>query len=369
MIVNRIWQQHFGVGFVSTPDDLGNQSAPPTYPELLDYLATRLVEQGWSIKKLQRLIVLSSVYQESSAGNPRYAETDPDNKLLWRYNLHRLDFEEIHDELLADAGTLDLDAIGGPSIPIGSADFVTRRALYTYVDRRNPPELLDPVRFSQSERHRGPPLHHDGAAAVALPDEQPPRGRDRAPPRAPAGVPSATSDDERVRSLFLAVFQRPPTAQENPPMPALRGRQSGRNLAAGPAPGAASAAADRAAQAQANLALRVAQNGALRRNAPQVEAGAAAFRSRAPLDAWTKLGPFALSDERGDLRQLALAPGRTRAADYLLSSFSGLRNSLWSSCSSAASFFRSVAAVALSPPLTSAMTASTAVRKSLSFDW
>ena len=109
VIVNRIWRQHFGAGFVSTPDDLGNQSAPPTHPELLDYLANRLMEQNWSIKKLQRLIVLSATYQESSAGNSKYTDSDPDNKLLWRYNMHRMDFEEIHDSLLADAGTLNLD--------------------------------------------------------------------------------------------------------------------------------------------------------------------------------------------------------------------------------------------------------------------
>ena len=81
VLVNRVWQETFGTGFVPTPDDLGNQSAPPTNPELLDYLASRFVEEGWSIKKLQRLIMLSSVYQESSAGNPKYADTDPDNRL------------------------------------------------------------------------------------------------------------------------------------------------------------------------------------------------------------------------------------------------------------------------------------------------
>jgi hypothetical protein len=289
VIVNRIWQQHFGVGFVPTPDDLGNQSAPPTHPELLDYLATRLVDQGWSLKKLQRLIVLSSVYRESSAGNPRYAETDPDNQLLWRYNLHRLDFEEIHDELLAEAGTLDLDAIGGPSIPIGSADFVTRRALYTYVDRRNPPELLTQFDFPNPNTPAG------RRYATTVPQQS------LFLMNSPLVVETArrlvhrpeflqlTSDDERVRSLFLAVFQRAPTAQEIRLCLRYVDANPGGTSLAGPAPGAASAAADRAAQAQANLALRVAQNGALRRNAPQVEAGAAAFRSRAPLDAWTKL--------------------------------------------------------------------------------
>ena len=82
VLVNRVWQQHFGTGFVATPDDLGNQSAPPTDPELLDYLATRFMADGWSIKKLQRLIMLSSAYQEASTDNPQYAETDPDLSLI-----------------------------------------------------------------------------------------------------------------------------------------------------------------------------------------------------------------------------------------------------------------------------------------------
>jgi hypothetical protein len=146
VLVNRVWQQHFGTGFVSTPDDLGNQSAPPTNPELLDYLSTRFVGDGWSIKKLQRLIMLSSVYQESSAGNPAYADKDPDNKLQWRYNLRQLDFEQMHDSILAIAGTIDL-TMGGRPVPIGSEGFATRRAVYAFIDRRNPAEILTQFNF------------------------------------------------------------------------------------------------------------------------------------------------------------------------------------------------------------------------------
>ncbi|MGI8965320.1 MAG: PSD1 and planctomycete cytochrome C domain-containing protein, partial [Limisphaerales bacterium] len=87
VIVNRIWQHHFGEGFVTTPDDFGNQSAPPSHPELIDYLASRFMEEGWSLKKMHRLIMLSSVYQQSSDNNPRYAQKDPNNRLLWRANI------------------------------------------------------------------------------------------------------------------------------------------------------------------------------------------------------------------------------------------------------------------------------------------
>jgi hypothetical protein len=110
VLANRIWQQHFGTGIVLTPDDLGNQSAPPSHPELLDYLAATFVEGGWSIKKLQRQIVLSNTYQQSAANQPACAEADPNNRLLWRYNLRRLDFEEMHDALLTITGELDRHA-------------------------------------------------------------------------------------------------------------------------------------------------------------------------------------------------------------------------------------------------------------------
>jgi len=94
VMVNRIWLHHFGEGFVPTPDDLGTMSESPSHPELLDYLASRFVEDGWSIKKMHRLIMLSSVYQESSANNPRYAQVDPFNRLLWRANIRRLEYDE-----------------------------------------------------------------------------------------------------------------------------------------------------------------------------------------------------------------------------------------------------------------------------------
>jgi len=90
VMLNRIWLHHFGEGFVPTPDDLGTMSEPPSHPELVDYLAAYFMESGWSLKKVHRLIMLSSVYQESSAGNPRYAQVDPNNRLLWRANVHRL---------------------------------------------------------------------------------------------------------------------------------------------------------------------------------------------------------------------------------------------------------------------------------------
>jgi len=277
VLVNRIWQQHFGVGFVSTPDDLGNQSAPPTHPELLDYLAAQFMAQGWSIKQLQREIVLSAVYQESSANNPRYADSDPDNKLLWRYNMHRLDFEEIHDSLLQIAGTLDLTQVGGRSIQLGSADFATRRALYTYIDRRNPPELFTQFDFPN------PGVPSGRRYVTSVPQQA------LFLMNSPLVIETArklthrpefsdlSSDEERVASLFEAVYQRLPSAPET--KACLHYVETIPTAAANAVPGGPIPQAPKQPKNGKNAYKK----------APQQEAAAAAFRSRAPLDAWTKL--------------------------------------------------------------------------------
>jgi Protein of unknown function (DUF1553)/Protein of unknown function (DUF1549)/Planctomycete cytochrome C len=148
--VNRIWLHHFGEGFVTTPDDFGNQSAPPSHPELLDYLASRFVEDGWSVKKMHRLIMLSSVYQESSENNPRYAQQDPNNRLLWRANIHRLEFEAVRDSLLAIGGKLNL-SMGGHPVDLGATPYSTRRTIYGFVDRRNLPEVFNQFDFANPD--------------------------------------------------------------------------------------------------------------------------------------------------------------------------------------------------------------------------
>ena len=150
VMVNRIWLHHFGEGIVTTPDDFGNQSAPPSHPELLDYLASRFVEDGWSIKKMHRLIMLSSVYQESSDNNPRYAQQDPNNRLLWRANIRRLEFEAVRDSLLAIGGRLD-PRIGGRPVNLGANGYSTRRTLYGMVDRRNLPEVFNQFDFANPD--------------------------------------------------------------------------------------------------------------------------------------------------------------------------------------------------------------------------
>jgi mono/diheme cytochrome c family protein len=119
--VNRWWQHHFGTGIVATTDNLGYSGAPPSHPELLEYLASQLVEHGWSAKELHRVILRSAVYRQSSAHNTQGAQVDPDNRLLWRSPLRRLDAESLRDSMLAVAGELDLQ-MGGPYVPTKRAE-------------------------------------------------------------------------------------------------------------------------------------------------------------------------------------------------------------------------------------------------------
>jgi hypothetical protein len=115
VMVNRIWHYHFGRGIVSTPGDFGRMGMRPTHPELLDYLSSYFVENGWSMKKLHRAILLSNTYQVSSDTQAKAAEADPDNKLMWRYNRRRIEAESIRDSLLAVSGLLN-PQMGGPGV-------------------------------------------------------------------------------------------------------------------------------------------------------------------------------------------------------------------------------------------------------------
>lgn len=116
VIVNRLWQQHFGTGLVSTANDFGTHGAPPSHPELLDWLAASLVENGWQLKPLQRAIVLSNTYRQASGATTRDAvQRDPENRLLARFPRRRLSAEELRDAMLAVSGRLNSKS-GGPSV-------------------------------------------------------------------------------------------------------------------------------------------------------------------------------------------------------------------------------------------------------------
>jgi hypothetical protein len=142
VIVNRVWQSHFGEGLVRTPGNFGKLGEPPTNPQLLDYLADLLVKSGWSLKELHRAIMLSAVYQQSSVAPEETLKADPDNRLLGRMSRQRLEAEAIRDSLLAVSGRLDR-TLGGRA----TRDFnTTRRTLYFMTirsDRTSFRELFD----------------------------------------------------------------------------------------------------------------------------------------------------------------------------------------------------------------------------------
>jgi hypothetical protein len=141
VMVNRIWMHHFGAGLVRTPGDFGTRGEKPTHPELLDFLAGYFVEHGWSVKEMHRLILRSSTYQQQSEERSDYALRDVENRLLWRQNLRRLDFEALRDSFLSASGQLDQD-MGGPSVEITTPKSNPRRSLYGFIDRQNLPGLF-----------------------------------------------------------------------------------------------------------------------------------------------------------------------------------------------------------------------------------
>jgi hypothetical protein len=131
VMVNRIWQHHFGSGLVRTSGNFGIQGETPTHPALLDLLAHRFIESGWSIKAMHRAIMLSATYQQASMASPQAQQIDPENRLVSRANVRRLEAEAIRDTMLCTAGKLDR-TMGGPSIREPAHQ---RRAVYTMTIR------------------------------------------------------------------------------------------------------------------------------------------------------------------------------------------------------------------------------------------
>jgi len=156
VIVNRIWMHHFGIGIVSTPEDFGVSGAPPSHPQLLDWLATEFVERGWSVKQLHRLILTSAAWQQQSQPAAEQLAAgrliDPDNRLLWRQSIRRLEAEPLRDAVLAVSGTLS-DQPFGPStavarqsdgeVIVAGSDEKQRRSVYLAILRLNPATMLE----------------------------------------------------------------------------------------------------------------------------------------------------------------------------------------------------------------------------------
>jgi mono/diheme cytochrome c family protein len=153
VLVNRLWQAHFGAGIVATPSDFGFMGARPTHPELLDWLASQLVDNGWRLKPLQKLIVMSQTYRQASTFRNDAAHVDADSRLLWRFPPRRLSAEEIRDTMLFVAGQLD-ERMGGPGF-----------RLYNYV--RDNVATYTPLDEFGPETHRRS-VYHQNARATRI---------------------------------------------------------------------------------------------------------------------------------------------------------------------------------------------------------
>jgi hypothetical protein len=210
VIVNRIWQQHFGYGIVRTPSNFGSQGEPPSHPELLDYLAGRFVKEGWSIKKLHREIMLTAAYALSDEPSDRNYAEDPDNRLLWRYNRRRLDAESLRDSLLYVSGKLDLKE-GGPAVRLDKEN--NRRTVYAYISRRQIDPMLalfdfpNPNNTSEQRLQTTVPLQKLFFMNSPFVIEQSTALTARV-------AATATTDDQRITATYRLILQRDPTPEE-----------------------------------------------------------------------------------------------------------------------------------------------------------
>ena len=144
VIVNRVWGWHFGVGLVSTPSDFGARGEPPTHPDLLDFMTRQFIDEGWSLKRLHREIMLSATYRQASIDRQACREVDDRNTLLWKMNRRRRNYEEMRDALLSTSDELDTRLSGAPFDDLDDS----RRTLYQFIDRKEIPRLRLTFDFS-----------------------------------------------------------------------------------------------------------------------------------------------------------------------------------------------------------------------------
>ncbi len=226
VMINRIWQGHFGEGLVRSPDNFGKLGERPDNQPLLDWLARRFVESGWSIKAMHRLIMLSSAYRMSTAYDAQAAEADPENRLLWRMNHRRLEAEEIRDAILATAGQVDW-SMGGTLLTSANHTYVTstvsknevryenlRRSVYLPVVRSAVYEVFSAFDFADPSAMNGKRASTTVAPQALFMMNSPiVLGQTRV--LAKQLLSSSESDDSaRVGSAYQRAYSRPPSPQE-----------------------------------------------------------------------------------------------------------------------------------------------------------
>ena len=210
VVVNRMWQHHFGAGLVATPSDFGTQGVRPTHPELLDYLARELIRNGWQLKSLHKLMMLSATYGQSSQSDTARLAVDHDNKLLWRFTPRRLEAEIIRDSLLSVSGKLDAKPFGPGTLDM----MMNRRSIYFFVKRSqlvpilslfdSPDTLQDLATRSNTTvapqallMLNSPIIRNYAAALAAKTLDRPNKGL-----------------NERIEQVYRECFSRSPTPQE-----------------------------------------------------------------------------------------------------------------------------------------------------------
>ncbi|MFN9464620.1 MAG: PSD1 and planctomycete cytochrome C domain-containing protein [Planctomycetota bacterium] len=213
VIVNWVWQQHFGVGLVRTPDDFGTRGTPPTHPELLDYIANEFRKNGWSLRWLHKQILSTKVYRQACVEDPHSRQVDPENRLLWRMPRRRLDFEAMRDAMLSASGELNL-AQGGRPVDFEANPTSTRRSIYGFVNR----DIVSPLMSTFD-------VANPNACTAKRPETTVPQQtlfalnsefiQDRA-----AKIASSTKKDpdqakpERIAELFRKILGRMPKSDE-----------------------------------------------------------------------------------------------------------------------------------------------------------
>lgn len=225
VIVNRVWQHHFGRGIVETPNDFGQQGKRPTHPELLDYLATRFIDNGWSLKKLHKLILLSHTWQLASSDVAASVRVDPNNELYWKFTRRRLDAESLRDSLLFVSGALDETPPGPHPFPpphtwgwtqhnpFNAVYDTKRRSVYLMQQRlkKNPylaifdgadPSSSTAVRLPSTTPLQALFLMNDGFAHTS------------ASQLAQRVLASGTAETDRITLLFQTALTRAPSTEE-----------------------------------------------------------------------------------------------------------------------------------------------------------
>ena len=210
VFVNRVWKWHFGTGIVDTPDNFGKMGEKPSNPELLEYLAAKFAEEGMTLKKLQKEVMLSAVYQLSTDGNAEDMEQDASNRYYWRFNRLRLNAEALRDSVLFVAGDLDLKKTGGPSVEFSEDN--TSRTVFCKVSRFRLDNFLQVFDFpnpsvtAEQRFATNVPLQRLYFMNNAFVYAQSAKLAERVYPKG--------TDEERIKELYRLLFGRQPSAQE-----------------------------------------------------------------------------------------------------------------------------------------------------------